>query len=327
MKSSMRDVAKHADVSVATVSHVINSTRFVTEETRLRVLASIQKLEYFPDQMGRIFKTGKKNLIGIIVPDISNPFWAFVIEEVENVLSARGSKLVIVNTKENESREIENIRLLASGIVDGLIIATTLSDFDLIKKLIPDNFPMVYIDRIIPNCPCDTIVTSDYNALYEGVERLILNGHQRIGYITGLMRLSTSQDRLSAYKAAMADYKLPIEDSFIQVGDSMAKSSLLLLQSLLEARCTALVVSNNVMANDVLFYLNEREIKIGRDINLLGYSEDSRRDYNMRRMDLVVQPSAEIGRKAGKQILERIFNPSLPIRNVVLYSTLLKKTQ
>lgn len=325
MKISMRDVAEHAGVSVATVSHVINQTRYVSEDTVIRVQNSIRELGYIPDPIGRIFKTGKKNLIGFIVPDIANPVWAIIIEEVESVLSTHGSKLIIINTKEDERRELENIQLLASGIVDGLIIASTSSSFNAIRGVVPNGFPMVFIDRIIADCPCDTIVPQDYNAIYEGVEHFILSGHQRIGIITGQMRLSTSQVRLNAYKAAMKHYNLPIEPEYIQYGDSLAKSSVLLLPPTLKAQCTALVVSNNIMTSDVLQYLDDQGIRIGTDISLLGQGVENNLDYSLQKMDLMVQPSGEIGRKAGEQILKRINQPQMPIQNIVLYSRLLKR--
>lgn len=327
MKVSMRDVANHASVSVATVSNVINNTRNVSPQTRERVLQSIHSLGYFPDQIGRFLKTGKKNLIGFIVPDISNPVWALIIEEVEAVLSEQGNKLIIVNTKETAEREIENIRILASGIVDGLIIASTLTDFSQIEKIVPTDFPMVFIDRVIPNCPCDSIIPQDYNAIYEGVEQFILAGHRRIGFISGLIHLSTSQVRLNAYKNAMADYNIPIEDGYIQYGNSLSKGSIPLIQALLNLGCTALVVSNNVMAGDVLRYLNQKGISIGKDILILGQAVENNLDYNLNDIDLMVQPSAEIGAKAGQLILERINAPGAPIKNIVLYSRLIKQNR
>ncbi len=324
MRTSMRDVAKKSNVSVATVSHVLNNTRFVAEETRQRVMDAIDELGYSPDPLARSFKTGKRNLVGFIVPDIANPFWAAIIEEVENVLSMKGQKLIIANTKEKENREVENIRMLASGIVDGLIIASTLTDYHLIEKLVPEKFPMVFLDRIVPNCPCDTIVSSDYDAMYKGVETLIRDGHRKIGYIKGIERLSTSKDRFTAYEAAMHDYHFNIDNKFVQQGDSMSKSSVFLLKLLLDAGCTAIVVSNNVMSDDVLFYFNEHGIKVGRDISLLTYSSDDKVDYSQRCMHLISQPSTEMGKVAGTQILERIDNPTLPIKNIILHSSLIR---
>lgn len=323
MKPNMKDVANHAGVSVATVSHVINHTRFVSEETQQKVLNSIQALGYVPDPTARSFKTGRKNLIGIIVPDIANPVWAVIIEEVESVLAKEGYKLLIVNTKETESREIENLRLLSSGLVDGLIIATTLTDFSQIQTAVPDSFPMVFIDRHLPGCTCDTIIPQDYPAIYDGIRKMIEQGHHRIGFITGLMRLSTSINRLNAYRDALSDCGIPVDENLIEQGNSLSFSAVPLVQNLLEKHCTAIAVSNNVMLDDVLYYLRTVNIEPGKDLFLLGQTVEGRKNYFARNVQMILQPSKEIGRTAGIQILERIRTPDLPIRNTVLYSTLL----
>lgn len=323
MKPGMKDVAKHAGVSAATVSHVINKTRFVAEETRRRVMDSIEALGYVPDPTARSFKTGRKNLIGIIVPDISNPVWSIIIEEVESVLAEDGYKLIIVNTKETEQREIENIKVLSSGITDGLIIATTLSDFSQISQAVPQDFPLVLIDRILEGCTCDAIIPQDYPALYDGVSQMIMNGHQHIGIITGLMRLSTSQNRLSAYKAALTDYGIPVDEGLIQYGNSLSQSAVPLVKDLIQKKCTAIVVSNNVMLDDVLYYLNTQGLKPGSDIALLGQTVEGRKNYFTNEISLIMQPSGEIGRMAGHQIMERISNSERPINNTILRSILL----
>ena len=122
--ASMRDVAAKAGVSVATVSHVINNTRFVADSTREKVQAAIQELNYNPDTMARIFKTGRTNLVGFVVPNISDPFFATLIEEVESVLSRQNYRLIVTNSHEDEQREIENLRFLSNGLVDGIIVAS-----------------------------------------------------------------------------------------------------------------------------------------------------------------------------------------------------------
>ena len=146
-KVSIRDVAALAGVSTATVSHVINNTRYVKEETKRLVLKSIEELHYSPDATARSFKTGKRNLIAFIVPDISNPFFATMIEEVENVISKEGFKLLVINTKETKEREIDNLRILSSGIVDGFVLASTVENYSDISGIVPPSIPVVLGDR------------------------------------------------------------------------------------------------------------------------------------------------------------------------------------
>ncbi len=319
MKVGIRDVAKHAGVSVATVSHVINNTRFVSDETREKVLNSIRELGYFPDQLARVFKTGRRNLIGIVVPDIANLYWATIIEAAENTLTAKGYKLIIISTNETESREVDGIQMIASGIVDGLIIASTQTDFSSIKKLVPKAFPMVFIDRVIADCPCDTIISSDYEAIYQGIQRLIDRGNRNIGHLAGLARVSPIQERVVAYMDSMRDNGLPVKDGYIRYVDSLATSVPTMVPQMIEAGCTALLVSNHVMTDDVFSYCSEHDLHI----DLLGYSQAAY-DYKHLRMDLIEQPSSEIGRRAGLQILKRIENPSSPVTNTVISSTLVK---
>jgi len=317
----MRDVAVHAGVSIATVSHVLNNTRFVAEETRNRVLESIRILEYTPDVMARSFKTGRRNLIGFIVPDIANEYFATIIETIENVISKQNFKLVIANTKETKQREIENLRVLGNGITDGIIVASTLDSYSEMENIVPCDIPMLFIDRKLSGCPHSTITVSSYEAMYKGVERLIRDGHTRIGYITGLARLSTTGDRLDAYRAAMEAHQVPVDESYIRFGDSLRSNAAQNMNALLEAGCTALVVSNNVMADEVLFHLTERGIRPGIDIALLGYNDSAHLQYNMRNIHYITQPALDLGRTAGQQILELVANPGLPVRNTVLQAS------
>ena len=126
MKVTISDVARLAGVSTATVSHTINHTRYVSEETREKVYRAIAELGYTPDASARSFRTGRKRTIGFIVPDISNKFFATMIESVEHCLSGHGYHLIIANTKEDMDREETSIRLLTAGLVDGLLIILTL---------------------------------------------------------------------------------------------------------------------------------------------------------------------------------------------------------
>ena len=142
MKVTISDVARLAGVSTATVSHTINNTRYVSAETKEKVYQAINELGYTPDASARSFRTGKKKTIGFIVPDISNKFFGTMIESVEDYLSAHGYHLIVANTKESKEREENSIRLLTAGLVDGLLVASTMDTLQEFDHLIPTGFPV-----------------------------------------------------------------------------------------------------------------------------------------------------------------------------------------
>lgn len=316
---SMREVADMAGVSTATVSHVINNTRFVAEETRQRVLDCIAQLGYNPNTMARIFKTGKKNLIGFIAPDIANTFFSCIIEGIEDVIGEKGYRLIVSNTKETQEREADSIRVLANGIVDGIIIASTMDSYNQLINLVPDNIPLVFIDRTLPDCPFDSIIISNYHAIYEAVEALINEGHTRIGYITGLQRLSTMQERLAAYRDAMSAHNIRVKPEYICMGTSMRSYADPYVEKLLSHDCTAIIVSNNVMTDDVLYYLHRH--KLNDKVALIGYNDSGYHNYAFRNIRAVYQPATDLGRAAGNQILSRIADPDQPIRQITLHAS------
>lgn len=317
---NIKDVAQMAGVSTATVSHVINGTRYVSDETKQRVRDSIDSLGYVPNAMARVFKTGKKDLVGFIVPDIASPYWALIIEEVESALAENGYRLLVVNTRETPDREVEALRMLSYGICDGVIVASTLTDWRLLEKNLPKGYPVVLVDRSFVDCPLETITVSNYHSIYTGVKQLINQGHTRIGFITGLPRISTSIERLEAYRDVMAAHDLST-DGLIQEGNALAKSPVLPLGSLIDRGCSAVVVSNNVMANDTILFLAQRGLQIGKDISLLCYNEEGRNLFGFEHANRIVQPCSELGRIAAERIQARIQSPGSVVRNSILYST------
>lgn len=322
MKVTISDVARMAGVSTATVSHTINNTRYVSSETKEKVYRAIQELGYTPDASARSFRTGKKKTVGFIVPDIANKFFATMIESVENDLSAHGYHLIIANTKEDANREETNIRLLTAGLVDGLLIASTMEDFARFDQLIPAGFPVVLVDRIFDVKKYSSVCVSNFQPIYRSVCRLAGKGDRRIGIIGGLPRLSTTKERISAYQQAMADCGLPVEEGYIRYGDSMENSARDCLDELLEQACDAVIVCQGLMASETTIYLYKKDIQLGKDIDLVGFVDYDSNFYQLysNQMDSIVQPVEELGRAAGEQILKRIERPEAPIFEKVLTS-------
>lgn len=322
MKVTISDVARLAGVSTATVSHTINSTRYVSEETKEKVFKAIAELGYTPDASARSFRTGKKKTVGFIVPDISNKFFGTMIESVENYLSAHGYHLIIANTKENMEREEKNIRLLSAGLVDGLLIASTMDDFARLDNLIPAGFPVVLVDRTFEAKKYSSICVSNFQPIYRSICRLAGKGAKRVGIIGGLPRLSSTEERISAYRQAVADCGLAQEESLIRYGDSMENSAQACLDELLEQNCDGIVVCQGLMASETVIYLHKKGIQPGKDIELVSFVDyDSNfNELYANQMDMIVQPVEELGRAAGEQILRRIENPDEPVFEKVLTS-------
>ena len=241
MKVTISDVARLAGVSTATVSHTINSTRYVSEETKEKVFKAIAELGYTPDASARSFRTGKKKTVGFIVPDISNKFFGTMIESVENYLSAHGYHLIIANTKENAEREETNIRLLTAGLVDGLLVASTMEDFERFDALIPAGFPVVLVDRTFETKKYSSVCVSNFQPIYRSVCRLAAKGAHRIGVIGGLPHLSSTKERIAAYCEAIADCGIPLDENLIQYRKSMQSDIREYLDCLLEQKCDAII--------------------------------------------------------------------------------------
>jgi len=322
MKVTISDVARLAGVSTATVSHTINNTRYVSNETKERVYKAIRELGYTPDASARSFRTGKKQTVGFIVPDISNKFFGTMIETVENYLSAHGYHLIIANTKEDADREETSLRLLTAGLVDGLLVASTMEELDRFDAVIPAGFPVVLVDRTFEAKKYSSVCVSNFQPIYRSVCRLAGKGAKRVGIIGGLPRLSSTKERISAYKEAVADCGLPQEEALVRYGDSMENSAQACLDELLDQGCDAVIVCQGLMASETIFYLQEKGLRLAQDIDLVSFVDYDSNFYQLYsgQMDCIVQPVEELGRAAGEQILSRIENPDAPIFEKVLTS-------
>ena len=323
MKVTISDVARLAGVSTATVSHTINGTRYVSGETKDRVYQAIAELGYTPDASARSFRTGKKKTIGFIVPDISNKFFGTIIETAENYLSAKGYHLIIANTKENMEREETNLRLLTAGLVDGLLVASTMDDFQRFDALIPAGFPVVLVDRTFETRKFPSISVSNFQPIYRSVCRLSAKGCKRVGLIGGLPRLSTTKERVAAYKEAVADCGLDQDERLISYGDSMESSAPVCLDQLLAQQCDSILVCQGLMASVIIAYLRQSNLLPSQNLSLVSFVDYNVQSYNLyyEQVDQIVQPVEELGLAAGEEILRRIEEPDSPVFEKVLTSS------
>lgn len=317
MSASIKEVARLAGVSVATVSHVINGTRFVSDATRSKVQSAIDTLQYSPNILARKFKTGSRDTVGFIVPDIANGYFATLIEEVEEVLQGRGFRLIVSNTRENPARELDSLRMLSSGVVDGFVIASAVDDYEDIAAVLPRNFPVVLIDRALTHAPVDVVTTDNTDAITEGVSALIAHGHTRIGFMASVRHLSTTAERVRAYRSALTRYSVPLDPTLVRYLESMSDPVQPCAESLMDAGCTAIVASNNVLTSQLLAAFHAGTLS-HRNIEILGYRDPGYGAYPLDDAHWLEEPIGEMGRLAGEAIIRRVLDPLATPQRTVL---------
>lgn len=317
--STIKDVAKQAGVSIATVSHIVNGTKSVTPKTRKKVLKAIEELNYATNQTAKSFKTGHKNMIAFVVPDISNNYFANIIDSLEEELRKSGYHLIITNTKEKREWEFQQLKYLTSGITDGIILASTARTYTEICSYIPDGFPVVLIDRNLDDSPLDIVSVSDSRAITDGMCRLILNGHTKIGYIGDFPHLSTARERLKTYKDILKNHGIPINETFIRSTSSLSHEAYHITGELLADGCTAIVIGNNLMTADAYSYLYKNG-KAFPDVQILGYYHRDLAQFFSSEDGIIVMNEKDMGIAAARQILDRIKNPEQSQKKIIIYN-------
>ena len=306
-KASMTDVAKLAGVSIATVSCVISGKKYVSDEVTKRVNDAIEQLSYSPNQIARNLKTGKTHVVVFLVPDIGNGYFSTAVEEVEAVLSEKGYRLFIVNTKENIEREIRQLKGLNHSIADGVILASTADSWFQLKPNLPEGVPVVLFDRLFDGSNLSNVTCDSSKALESVVNALIQDGHKKIGCITGLKRLSTTQERLRAYCTAMEANGLPIEPNLIKQGTFEYLEVENATRDLIDHGATAIIATNGAMS----YFARHACIevlgkKLGHDIEMVGFVDAPNTDLMIDYFATIYLPIGEASTVAGKEIIRQM---------------------
>lgn len=307
--ATIKDVAAHAGVSVATVSAVINNNKYVSPGLAQRVHESIAALAYERNGLAQGLKKHTSHTIGLIISDITNPFFTSVVRGVEDVASAHGYSLILGNTDEDPKKEMSYMRLLESKRVDGLIVAVTLGNHAHLRSWPIHRLPLVGIDRIPSELGIDAVLLDNVAGARQAVEHLIMLGHKRIGIVTGLPGIITTQERLTGYKQALEAHGIVLDPALIVEGDSRIEGGergALQLLTQETARPTALFVTNGPMIIGALQALNRMGLRCPQDIALVGFDDFAWAAVMHPQLTTVCQPTYEIGQKAAQLLFERL---------------------
>lgn len=322
--TTIREVAKKAGVSPTSVSHVVNNTRFVSDDVRERVKAAMHELNYRPNALARSLRRGETHTLGLILPDSANPFFAEVGHAIESESFSLGYSVILCNTENDENKERLYTEVLENKQLDGIIFVGAGENRKAISEIVQNGLPLVVVDRDMGNLELDTVTTENYQGGILATQHLLSLGHQVIGCITGPSNITPSADRVTGYRAALQQAGIPIEESLIIRGDFHAPSGYSAALQLLAGtpRPTAIFVCNDMMAIGALRAATQLGLGVPENVAIVGFDDIELASYVNPPLTTVAQPKQEIGQLAVKLIFERMGNPSLPPRHNILSTQL-----
>lgn len=326
MAITMRDVALRAGVSAMTVSRVVNGSAGVDPETQRRVEDAILELEYVPNRVARGLVSHKTRTIGLIVPDVVNPFFAPVVRGAETTARKAGYRVLLCNSEANLRLEREYIDDLVGHRVEGLLLAPA-SDRSRVAllPLLRGSFPIVLLDRTLPDVDCDNVVSDSVAGARALTEHLIRVGHRRIAHFTDSDDVSTGRDRLLGYRAALEAAGIGYSDELVfrttvdRIGGYRATQQMFALDAL----PTAIFAVNNMTAVGAMEGLRERGLKVPDDIGLVCYDDVEHLAVLSPFLTVMDQPAETLGSLGAQLLFERIAGKSgVRGRRIVLQSDL-----
>jgi LacI family transcriptional regulator len=314
------DVASHAGVSNGTVSRVLNNDRHVKQETRERVLKTIDELGFTVNRQARSLAGGRTQIIGVLVPDLGTGYIGEIVHGIDAELQLANYDLMLYTTHRKAIKEASFVVALAQGMVDGLLLVLPKSPADYVKSLQKRHFPFVLIDHQGTGTDCPAVGAANWQGAYNATEYLIKLGHTRIGFITGSMDLGAAIDRLEGFQAALSANHVPylpelVRQSTFQQSDGYNCGIELLKQDPLP---TAIFVSNDVMAMGVMDAIRESGKRIPEDISVIGFDDIPQASMVRPALTTVRQPLKKMGAVAAQMLLGMLKNPEIDSKRIEL---------
>ena len=323
---TIKDVAIKAGVSISTVSHVLNKTRFVSEDTVERVEKAINELGYKSNIVARSLRSNKSYRIGLLVPEISNFFSVDIIEPIEKIVRSAGYQLVIGYSHDKLQLEKEQIDFFEQQQIDGLILFPSEGDHTYLKQS-GLAYPIVAVDRKPLGLDCDYVGGENEQAVFDAITLMISEGHQKIGMLIGPKNLSPIEERANGYYRALKKRGIEIDKTLIQIGGSDFKSGVEMTELLLKQKgITAIFSGNNMLTLGALACLQKNKISIPESVALLGFGDTMWATVTAPPLSVLRHPMAKIGEKAAKILMERINGTNKPFQEYLFPVELVRRS-
>jgi DNA-binding LacI/PurR family transcriptional regulator len=325
----MRQIAERANVSIGTVSHVINQTAKVRPKLRDRVLEAVRSMGYQPSALAQGLRRNRTNMLGMVIPDITNPFFPGVVRGVEDVAFKRSFRVILCNADNDPSKEGAYVRELRSYHIAGLLIIPS-GGADIaghLRAYASASVPVVCIDRVPDGWKGDAVLVANADGAYLATRHLIQMGHTRLAVITGPLRLTNASERLKGFMRALADSRIQIEPEFVEEArfdtETGYQAALRLLRML--PRPTAIFACNDLMAFGVLQAARELNLRCPEDLSIAGFDSLEFTKFTDPSLTSVYQPGYQLGATAGRLLLQRVDGMRSAAKKIVLSTELNKR--
>lgn len=330
MTVSIKDIAKQANVSTATVSLVLNKKQssFISKATRQRILELAKELNYRPNVLARGLVKKKTNTIGVVIPDVIYPFFTEVIHGIETLANESDHKVILCYSGSKQEKEAEYVNMLLEQRVEGIIIAPLADNrnIKIFKRLIQDGFPLVFVDRYLDEVNGSYVVTDNAKGAYKAVRHLVKLGHKRILLLTTGTKISTVQSYLEGYKKALAKDNLSYRESLIkrceetEAGENRLFLGYNIMKSFLlrKPHFTAIFATDDNFAVGAIKAVKEKELRVPEDIAVVGFDDLPFSSFVDPPLTSVMQQKYEMGEKAVKTLIEIVKKDDVQLRKILL---------
>jgi DNA-binding LacI/PurR family transcriptional regulator len=311
------DIARRAGVAPMTVSRVVNESGYVSAGVREKVMRAVEELNYHPNGLARSLKRQRTHVVGVLLPDIVNPFSGELVSGIQEILLSRGYASFICTSERSTEREQAALRALFDYRVDGIIIATreTPSGNEWLARMVDRGVPMVVVGRDFTHPQVDRVTADHEKGGYEATKFLIASGHKRIGFVGTSLAGGRGLRRFQGYLAALRDHKLPV-DAELMVGPDIISGPAYSTQNdgyqgmkrLLALRKppTAVFARNDFTAIGAMCALHDAGLAVPDDVSIVGFDNVPLAGYTSPPLTTVDQPTVEQGRQAASLLIERI---------------------
>lgn len=324
--STIKDVAALAGVSFTTVSHVLNDTRPVSADARRRVLAAVDEIGYLPSAVARSLRKSETKIIGVLVPNVQNPFFAELVCGVEECCRLAGYSVFLCNSDNDPKRQQQYMRTLLEKRVDGLLLSSAGDDDALARIFKLASVPSVTVDRLVAGARADRVSVNNSQGAYNAVKHLIELGHRRIACISGPAEFEVARERVEGWRMALRDAGIDVDASLVIASDFSspggyeATRRLLLKQASTGSSnpVTALFASNDMMAVGALRAAAELGLKLPQQLSIVGFDDIELSRYVFPALTTVGCGVRALGAEAGRVLIARIENPGAELKEVLL---------